>query len=61
MIVGLIVLGIPRIYHVAKYQEEKLLAQALNLERMFSGSTAYRFLDAFGRFTVCKALQNAKT
>jgi len=58
-LIGLIVLGLPRIYKVAKYQQDKLLARALGLDRFFSGSTAYRFLKAFGFLTMCRYLQKA--
>ncbi|MEW6571678.1 MAG: transposase [Nitrospirota bacterium] len=64
MIVGLVALmafGIRRVYDVAKYQEHKLLARALQLDRMFSPCTAYRFLKEFGILTICRSLQKANS
>jgi len=64
MIVGLVALmafGMSRIYDVAQYQEHKLLAKALQLDRMFSPWTAYRFLKRFGILTTCRLLQRANS
>jgi len=58
-LIALLILGLPRLYQVKKYRQERLLAQALGLERMFSGATAYRFLNDFGTLTMCRSLQKA--
>ena len=52
MIMGLvlaIMLGLERLYHISTdYQDEPVLAQQLGMPAMFSGDTAYRFVNKFG-------------
>ncbi len=60
MLIGLtslIILGLPRFYHAKKYRQEQLLAKAISIKRMFSGTTAYRFFNDFGTLTLCRELQ----
>ena len=64
MIVGLVALmafGLPRVYDVAKYKEQRLLANALQMDRMFSHDTVYRFLKKFALLTICRHLQKANS
>ncbi len=64
MIVGLVALmafGLPRVYDVAKYKEQRLLANALQMDRMFSPDTVYRFLKKFAMLTICRHLQKANS
>lgn len=58
-LVGLMALGLPRVSDVGKYKEERLIAKALAMEKMFSATTAYRFLCKFGSLTFCRMLQKA--
>jgi len=52
MIAGIllaIILGAERLYHIStKYKEEKVLAEQMGMPAMFSGDTAYRFVNKFG-------------
>ncbi len=60
-LVALIAFGVPRIYDIAKYKEHRLLARALQMDRMFSHDTVYRFLKKFATLTMCRLLQKANS
>ncbi len=58
-LIGLKSLGIERIYHGKDYQEEKVLAKALEMEKFPSDTTLYRFLNKYGQLTMCRQINKA--